>query len=313
MERVPRLTVCVCTHNRPQYLASCLEGLRRQTVPAQELDVIVVDSASHVEADAQNRAITATLPGARLFRLEEPGLCRARNLGAEQAKAEYVAYVDDDAVAAPDWAAAVLRAVHEGGRRPALIGGRILPAWEAPLPAWWPNRLRGILSLVEAEARGEYGSDELPPGLEPCGANVIVHVSTLLELGGFWTRGRCGTSLLSDDEVQVARRMQRAGYSVRHDSRIVVHHCIQAVRLTPRWLLSRLYWQGVSAVLTRRLLGDPCSVWWEMPRRTAVAMLLAPFALLPTQSPVLICARWRLAYTLGFIRAALGWRTAELT
>ena len=42
---------------------------------------------------------------------------------------------------------------------------------------------------------------------------------------------------------------------MRYDLRIVVRHQIQAARLTPAWLLSRLYWQGVSTVLTRRLLG----------------------------------------------------------
>ena len=72
-----------------------------------------------------------------------------------------------------------------------------------------------------------------------------------------------------------------AGHSVRYNSRIVVRHQIQATRLTPAWLLSRLYWQGVSTVLTRRLLGRSGDVWRELPRRVAVAVLFAPTALLP--------------------------------
>jgi glucosyl-dolichyl phosphate glucuronosyltransferase len=98
---------------------------------------------------------------------------------------------------------------------------------------------------------------------------------------------------------------------VRYDSRIVVHHQIQARRMEPGWLLSRMYWQGASTVLTRRLLQQPGSVWREMPRRLLLACLLAPLAVVPQRSTVLLGARWRLAYAIGFIRAALGWHVTE--
>jgi glucosyl-dolichyl phosphate glucuronosyltransferase len=61
-------------------------------------------------------------------------------------------------------------------------------------------------------------------------------------------------------------------------------------------------------VLTARLLHQPDAVWRELPRRLAVGLLLAPFGLIPCHSTRLLGARWRLAYTKGFIRAAFGWR-----
>jgi hypothetical protein len=91
-----------------------------------------------------------------------------------------------------------------------------------------------------------------------------------------------------------------------------VHHQIQAGRLTPAWLLSRLYWQGASTVLTRRLLRRDAEVWRELPRRIAVVALCATAGLIPRRSALLIEARWRLAYAMGFVRAALGWH-AEAT
>ena len=136
---------------------------------------------------------------------------------------------------------------------------------------------------------------------------MIVHVPTLLAMGGFGRHsGRVGKALLSDEDVQLAWRLQAAGHSARYNSRIVVQHQIQADRLTPRWLLSRLYWQGVSTVLTRRLLGQSSAVWRELPRRFAVAVMLAPFGLLPRRSTYLVPCRWRLAYAAGFVRSALG-------
>jgi glycosyltransferase involved in cell wall biosynthesis len=302
------LTVCICTHDRPGYLRDCLEGLRRQTAGYEQFDVLVVDSASTGDAPAQLAQLVRECRNARLLRVEQPGVSAARNAGARDAAGEYIAYIDDDAIPAADWIARILEAIREADPPPALIGGRILPFWEAPLPLWWPPRLRGSLSIIEAEGRGEYRTAALPPGLEPYGANMVINLASLHAIGGFGTQsGRVGTALLSDEEVQLAWKLQDAGHSARYDSRIVVRHQIQAARLTPTWLLSRLYWQGVSTVRTRRLLGRPGDVWLELPRRLAVAALLAPSALMPRRSTHLVSCRWRFAYALGFIRAALGW------
>lgn len=308
-EATPAISVCVCTHNRPRYLAGCLDALRRQTAPPELFEVLVVDSASAAGPAAEAARFAAEALNGRLLRLEEPGISLARNAGARAARAEYICYIDDDALAEPDLVATALLALSSTAPPPALIGGRALPLWEAPLPSWWPASLRGVLSIVEAEGSGDYRSAALPPGLEPCGAIFMVHVPTLLAVGGFDpASGRVGSLLLSDEEVQLAWRLQAAGYSARYDSRLTVRHRIQASRLNPGWLLDRLYWQGVSAVRTRRLLGHPGAVWRELPRRLAVAALCWPLALLPRRSVWLIGARWRLAYATGFIRGVALWR-----
>lgn len=306
------LTVCVCTHNRPRYVRDCLAGLRRQTVADDLFCVLIVDSGSPEPARSELVELARPYPGARLIRVEEPGVSAARNAGAAAAATDYIAYIDDDAVPAENWVAAILGALATRRDRPAVLGGRILPLWETPLPAWWPPSLRGVLSIIEHQGQGEFRSAGLPPGLEPYACNMVVHVPSLLNTGGFGCGiGRIGTALLSDEEVQLAWRLQDAGFSVRYDSRIVVFHQIQAARLNPAWLLSRLYWQGASTVLTRRLLRDGGSVWRELPRRLAVAALFAPAALWPAASTRLLSPRWRWAYAAGFVRAALGWRAAD--
>jgi glucosyl-dolichyl phosphate glucuronosyltransferase len=304
------LTVCICTHNRPLYVRDCLNGLRRQSVLRDRFAILLVDSASSA-CTAAELADMATQHNARLVRLDQPGISLARNTGAWAARTPFIAYIDDDAIPAVDWVETILEAIAQPGRLPALIGGRILPKWEAPLPAWWPASLRGVLSIIEHEGNGEYRTAAVPAGLEPYAANIVVHVLSLLAAGGFGaTLGRYGNTLLSDEEVQLAWTLQDAGYSVRYDSRMVVHHQIQARRLDPAWLLSRLYWQGASCVLTRRLLHRPDTVWRELPQRLLVASLLAPTALIPRHSTILLGARWRLAYAAGFIRAAFGWHAS---
>jgi glycosyltransferase involved in cell wall biosynthesis len=301
------LTVCICTHDRPRYVRDCLDGLRRQTAARDRFAILLVDSGSGPAAAAELAGL-ATANGARLIRLDHPGVSLARNAGAWATRTPFIAYIDDDAIAASDWVDSILSAIAQPGRPPALIGGRILPEWEAPLPPWWPRSLRGVLSIIEYEGHGEYRTSAVPKGLEPYAANIVVHVLSLIAAGGFGGAiGRYGQSLLSDEDVQLAWMLQDAGYSVRYDSRITVRHQIQARRLDPEWLLSRLYWQGASTVLTRRLLLQPERVWRELPRRLLVAALLGPAWLIPRRSTVLLGARWRVAYAAGFIRTALGW------
>jgi glucosyl-dolichyl phosphate glucuronosyltransferase len=303
------LTVCICTHDRPRYLRDCLQGLARQTVARDRFAVQIVDSAS---SDPEVLADLAKTHHARLIRVDRPGVSLARNAGAWAARSRYIAYIDDDAIPAPNWVEAILAAIAKPGPPPALIGGQILPKWEAPLPPWWPASLRGVLSIIEHEGEGEYRTGSVPKGLEPYAANMVVNVLALLAAGGFGSGvGRYGHSLLSDEEVQLAWTLQDAGHSVRYDSTIVVHHQIQARRLRPEWLLSRLYWQGASTVLTRRLLANHGSVWRELPRRLAVLCVCAPTAVIPRRSTLLLAARWRLAYAAGFIRAAVGWNATS--
>ncbi|HET6184207.1 MAG TPA: glycosyltransferase family 2 protein [Acetobacteraceae bacterium] len=304
----PLLTVCVCTRDRPRYLVDCLAALRLQTVGPHRFEILVVDSASAPIAAGEMARLVAGMPNARLLRLERPGISFARNEGAAAARSDWIAYLDDDAIASADWAETILDVIARPAP-PALFGGRILPLWEAPLPRWWPGRLIGVLSLIECAEAGEYRAPGMPKGLEPYAANMVVHRPALMAAGGFLdTIGRYGTALLSDEEVQLAWRLQGLGYSARHEPRLVVRHQVQAARLNPAWLMRRLFWQGASSVVTRRAVGEPGRVWRALPRRLAVAALFAPAALVPASSPRLIAVRWRLAYSVGFVRAALGWQ-----
>jgi len=310
---IPWVTACICTHNRVDYLRDCLDGLSNQSVGPHAFSILVVDSGSAPEPAAALAAELRLHANARLLRLDQPGLSLARNHAARAAAsagADYIAYLDDDAIPAPDWIAAIQRAVTTADPRPAMLGGRICPLWEAPLPAWWPARLRGVLTIIEQPGtaiRWWDGAGETP---EPYGANMIVHVPDLLAMGGFPEQvGRSGASLLSDEERVLSHRLRDAGHPVGYDARIVVHHQIQAERLTVGWLLARMYWQGISRVRSGRMLGDRRRLrreaWWCL----RVFMVLAPVRLLPRTWPWLMPLRWRWAYASGFMRAFFNFGT----
>jgi GT2 family glycosyltransferase len=125
----PALSVVIPTRGRPEYLAVALESLARQRAGA-EIELIVVDDRSPGDATAR----VAEDGGARVVRLEPPGgLNAARNAGAAAARAELVAYVDDDVAAPPEWAGEMIAgaARHAGAE---AFGGPIRARLEGPAP-----------------------------------------------------------------------------------------------------------------------------------------------------------------------------------
>jgi len=91
-----RLSVVVPARNEERCLPACLGALRRQTL--KEFELIVVDSASSDRTGEIARAF-----GAKVVRLEEPGVSRARQAGFEAAKGDVIASTDADTIVPPDW------------------------------------------------------------------------------------------------------------------------------------------------------------------------------------------------------------------
>ncbi len=300
---MPPLAAIICTHNRPGYLAACLAGLAAQTRP---VPVVVVDSASPSSGAAAIAALAAT-HGATLVRLDRPGLSAARNAGAHAAGAAWAGFLDDDAVPDPGWAEAMCARIASLSSDIAVLGGRILPAWEAPLPDWWPAMWRGVLTIVEHDGAGRVGAPPLPAGIEPYGANIAYRSDALAVVGGFpETLGRIGDHLLSGEEQFVTRSLETRGLGAFYDGAAVVHHSIQAPRLTPQWLVPRVYWQGASDAVVARRLGHGMRARLRALRMTLRNLPRMPALREPETSTARMAARCRAAYALGYLRGA--WR-----
>jgi glycosyltransferase involved in cell wall biosynthesis len=300
----PSLSVILCTHDRPGYLEACLAGLARQDGAAGTIETIVVDSASP-EPGAARIAMLAAGARARLVRCSVPGLSLARNEGLAAAAAPWVAYLDDDAVPEPDWAAALLAAIAGAPAGTACIGGRILPHWEAPLPSWWPEDAVGTLTVIAHEGSGVVGDGSLPEGVEPYGANMAFEAAALRAIGGFpLDLGRVGDKLISGEEAFVVRRLIAAGLGVRYDGGVTVRHSIQAKRLTREWLFARLHWQGVSEAILARRLGQSGAMWWKALRMAAKAVRSLPLFLRDRDAPATIRRRGWMLYATGYVRGA---------
>ncbi|MDR1449513.1 MAG: bifunctional glycosyltransferase family 2 protein/CDP-glycerol:glycerophosphate glycerophosphotransferase [Propionibacteriaceae bacterium] len=96
---MPRLSVVIAAYNTEDYIAACLDSLRRQKWP--RFQVIVVDDGS---TDATAEIAEAFAAADRRFlALRQPnrGPGAARNIGAAQATGKYIAFFDSDDVVYP--------------------------------------------------------------------------------------------------------------------------------------------------------------------------------------------------------------------
>jgi cellulose synthase/poly-beta-1,6-N-acetylglucosamine synthase-like glycosyltransferase len=178
----------------------------------------------------------------------EAGLANARNVGIREARGRIVAYIDDDARAAPSWASQLIRAHRVFGGVAGAVGGRVVPRWVIPPPNWLAPDLLPYLSLLDL------GSEmrELAPGEYLCGCNLSFDRAALIAIGGFSTvlgRHGAGASLLSNEELDVCNRLRAMGKRVVYAPEATVEHIIPAERLTQRWFRRRVAWQTVSDLL----------------------------------------------------------------
>ncbi|WP_136602536.1 glucosyl-dolichyl phosphate glucuronosyltransferase [Salinigranum halophilum] len=175
------------------------------------------------------------------------GLSASRNVGVELASGDVVAFLDDDAVAHPEW---IERLVSLYRRHDAVAaGGRMTGRWVAGKPAFLPEEFYWLVGVThrgfpteECEVRNTFGS------------NISFKREVFEELGGFEPNlGRFGEKYLQGEETEFAARVrQHYGEGVWYDPDAVVEHKVFDYRTKPGWLVKRAFWQGYS----KRVMGE---------------------------------------------------------
>lgn len=295
------LSVIICTQNRASCALECIDALLGQP-RATALDIIVVDNASKPEQREQLAEGLASKP-VRLFDEPKPGVSHARNCGLALARANWIAYLDDDALPFPDWTEQALEIVASEDARVGLIGGAVLPRWPQAAnegyvsPANLGSRWLTLLSLIDSERRA-HGS----PVPEIVACNMLIRRKLLEEIGGFPTElGRTPGSLLGGEEIAVARRVAERSFVVRFEPRLRVHHQIHAERLGTDWVRRRAEAEGELLWRCAPSAATTAKVILSIPY-LAVASGLSGF---PDGKPRNYDFHVRLWNNLGFLKSAL--------
>lgn len=306
------ISAIICTHNRADYLPRAIQSLVDQTLSADQYEIIVVDNAS-TDSTAAVVQTFVHLPQVRYCHEPQLGVSHARNHGYQQAHGQYVAYLDDDEIANPDWLAAILAAWHISSPQVGLMGGKVLPIWEGDRPPWLTNNLLCPLSLLDwADTPITLNAQQYLVG-----GNMTLPRALLTEIGGFQVGlGRRGKNLLSNEELMLKQQLEARGYISRYHPNIVVHHHVPRDRLRQWWFLKRFFWQGVSnALMTQYSTPLPWPTRWRLVWSTTPhlrarflklpLLLLAGLPFSIRQHPLKFGADCDLARDLGYLWGVL--------
>ena len=242
-----RISAAICTYNRYDLLEKSIQSLTVQSIGADQYNIIIVDNSP---ANATAIEFKARYHGQRNihYLIEKmPGLSNARNVAARMCNSEYIAYLDDDAIADAAWLQSILSAFDAFGSQAGIVCGRVSPIWETAPPNWLPESksVLGALTIIDWGAPMRIAE----PGHWFAGANFSIRVAPLLELGGFaLLLGRIGHSgvLLSNEETKLIAQMKAEGYETIWAPDAKVDHLVHSERVSQSWLRKRFVWQAVS-------------------------------------------------------------------
>ena len=266
------LSAVVATRDRPALVADCLATLISQREPPPGFEIVVIDDGSTTDIAA---AVADVVDGApvptRVVRQAPSGLAVARNHGADVASGELLAYIDDDALVDPGWAAALTRCHERLGYDG--YAGRITLDLPAPAPRWLTVPHRRYLAELDL-GTDDRELDASEPG--PFGANCAVPRAVFDRVGGFRADlGRTGTSLLSNEETDFFHRVRTDGGRIAYCGRATVVHRVAPERLTVAWFRRRVRAQGTSDMLMALEHGAPPSRRRELVRALRAGPILA--------------------------------------
>jgi N-acetylglucosaminyl-diphospho-decaprenol L-rhamnosyltransferase len=199
---MPKISVIVINYNSGERLHRCLDCLAEQSFT--DFETIVVDNAS--TDDSATAAEVCPLATELIKSKTNLGFATGNNLAARQARGDWLAFLNPDAYAAPDWLETLFSATIEFPFADAFGSTQI--------DALDPRKLDGAGDAYHAFGlpyRGHFGwpVESLPPDGEvfaPCAAAALYRRHVFEKLGGFEERFFC-----YGEDVDLAFRLRLMG------------------------------------------------------------------------------------------------------
>ena len=245
----PTISVVICayTFDRLEVLGEALDSVRAQTRPAHEV-VLVIDHAPELLEEARRLWPDLKVVANR----EQQGLSGARNTGVAEASGEVVAFLDDDAIASPDWLARLAGAYADPGVLGA--GGKVRPRWVEEKPSWFPPEFDWVVGCTHSGM-----PKELAAVRNLVGANMSFRREQLLEVGGFSHElGRVGTLPVGCEETDLSIRVHQRWPQgeILYDPAAEVDHVVSPARGGLRYFLDRCRAEGRSKAVLTGMVGS---------------------------------------------------------
>ncbi len=240
------LTVIIPTHNPdPARLQRTLLGLRAQTHPAADWELVLVNNASTNFPSASFFSDCAPQNSSVVLE-PELGLTAARRRGLTAARGDLVVLVDDDNVLAPNYLAEVA-ALFATQPRLGAASGKSLPEFAVD-PAEWTREFFPLLALRDLGEAPLIATSLRPAGATcneypvcaPIGAGMALRRAAweawLQAPAAHSLSDRRGSALSSGGDNEIVCQVLEAGWHVAYFPSLVLTHLIPAARLEADYL-----------------------------------------------------------------------------
>lgn len=225
------------THNRSQLLQATLASIAALHLPAGvEAECIVVDNRSTDDTGGVVAEFTnhSALPTRYVYE-GGAGSSHARNRAIKEARGDFILFIDDDAVAEPDWAAEMLMEIER--RQLDVACGMVLPRWGIEPPRWLGPSLYVRLAVHDPARIAMASRAEREMIHNYFSANVGFRRRTFALFGNFREDlGVMGGNPMSGEDTELFARIISRGGAVGFAPRARVHHMIPPERMRRPYL-----------------------------------------------------------------------------
>jgi len=213
------------------------------------------------------------------------GLAETRNVGIRAASGDIVAFIDDDAVAEPDWLENLVKPFRLSQLTQGTVvavGGQAIPLWlSGSRPSWFPEELDWIvgctykglpLKTLNLEPRTqnlELGTENLEPGTLNLELRTIRNVPgcnmafrrEVLEQVGLWKSeiGAVGQNLKGGEEAELCLRIRHTMLNtfILYEPKAVIRHKVPPSRASLKWIFKNSLDQGICKAKVEKLSSKP--------------------------------------------------------
>jgi glucosyl-dolichyl phosphate glucuronosyltransferase len=235
------------TEKRWNDLVEVVDSIKKQTLPAKEI-IVVIDHNPALLARAKNH-FSGDLVIENIF---PQGASGSRNSGMERASGDFLAFIDDDAIASPDWLEKLMSSYTDSTIMG--VGGQIKPRWDTARPKWFPDEFDWVVGCTYRGLPKEKTSIR---NLISC--NMSIRREIIETIGGFQVGiGRVKTLPVGCEETELCiRAIQHwPDRALLYDPAALVLHHVPESRTTRRYFFSRCFLEGYSKALISKYVGS---------------------------------------------------------
>ncbi len=282
-------SIIIPTYGRPRQLKECLDSIAAIAYPRDRFEVIVVDDGSKTSLEEIVRPFQKRID-VRFLRQDNAGPATARNRGAAEARARYLAFTDDDCKPSMHWLTKLEEALYPNPEL--LVAGRTVNDLT--------DNYCSMTSQLIADFLYSYYNKEDARFI--ASNNMALSIAQFREAGGFDT----SFPLAAAEDREFCDRYIHKGFKTLYAPEAIVRH---AHPLTPGKFFRQHfnYGQGAHKFHKIRALRSQNAIKIE-PMRFYTGLLLYPWGTSCRHKPLLslLIALSQFANAAGYFSAQFG-------